>query len=152
MTWAGAPTLYYGDEAGVCGWTDPDNRRTYPWGNEDMEMIAFHKEIIRIHRNYEMFKNGSLYYLHSEYQMIGYGRFLGDEAAFVMLQIGGEDREVEVNVWGLGLQDGDMMASMIETNRDGFSVKADFQRVENGKVKVKVRADGAVIWKNIKIC
>ena len=32
MTWPGAPTLYYGDEAGVCGWTDPDSRRTYPWG------------------------------------------------------------------------------------------------------------------------
>ena len=30
MTWPGAPTLYYGDEAGVCGFTDPDNRRTYP--------------------------------------------------------------------------------------------------------------------------
>lgn len=30
MTWPGAPTVYYGDEAGVCGFTDPDNRRTYP--------------------------------------------------------------------------------------------------------------------------
>ncbi len=28
MTWIGAPTVYYGDEAGVCGFTDPDNRRT----------------------------------------------------------------------------------------------------------------------------
>ena len=35
MTWVGAPTVYYGDEAGVCGFTDPDNRRTYPWGKED---------------------------------------------------------------------------------------------------------------------
>ena len=24
MTWPGAPTIYYGDEAGVCGFTDPD--------------------------------------------------------------------------------------------------------------------------------
>ena len=31
MTWPGAPTLYYGDEAGQVGFTDPDNRRTYPW-------------------------------------------------------------------------------------------------------------------------
>ena len=41
MTWPGAPTVYYGDEAGVCGFTDPDNRRTYPWGHEDQELIAF---------------------------------------------------------------------------------------------------------------
>ncbi len=151
MTWVGAPTLYYGDEAGVCGWTDPDNRRTYPWGNEDREMIAFHKEMIRIHRDYEIFKTGSLYYVHNEYRLIGYGRFLREEAAFVMLQIGGEDREVEVDVWQLGLPDGEMMASMIETNRDGFSVKADLKRVKDGKITVKVRADGAVIWKCIKV-
>ena len=43
MTWPGAPTVYYGDEAGVCGFTDPDNRRTYPWGHEDKELIDFHK-------------------------------------------------------------------------------------------------------------
>ncbi len=41
MTWPGAPTLYYGDEAGVCGFTDPDNRRTYPWGREDREAFEF---------------------------------------------------------------------------------------------------------------
>ena len=46
----GVPCVYYGDEAGVCGFTDPDNRRTYPWGREDQEMIAFHKSMIRIHQ------------------------------------------------------------------------------------------------------
>lgn len=43
MTWPGAPTLYYGDEAGQVGFTDPDNRRTYPWGQEDQELIRFYK-------------------------------------------------------------------------------------------------------------
>ncbi len=53
MTWIGAPTIYYGDEAGLCGFTDPDNRRTFPWGNEDKELQAFHKEVIRIHKERE---------------------------------------------------------------------------------------------------
>ena len=44
MTWIGAPTIYYGDEAGLAGFTDPDNRRTYPWGNEDFQLIGFHRE------------------------------------------------------------------------------------------------------------
>ena len=56
MTWPGAPTVYYGDEAGVCGFTDPDNRRTYPWGHEDQELIAFHREMIRIHKRYPVFR------------------------------------------------------------------------------------------------
>ena len=52
MTWPGAPTIYYGDEAGVCGFTDPDNRRTYPWGREDQEMLRFYREIIRVHKEH----------------------------------------------------------------------------------------------------
>ena len=50
MTWPGAPTLYYGDEAGLCGFTDPDNRRTYPWGRENRDLINFYREMIQIHR------------------------------------------------------------------------------------------------------
>ena len=48
MTWPGAPTIYYGDEAGVCGWTDPDNRRTFPWGKEDLELTEFHRYLTGI--------------------------------------------------------------------------------------------------------
>ena len=56
MTWPGAPTIYYGDEAGLCGWTDPDNRRTYPWGREDNELIEFHRQLIRIHKDYQVLR------------------------------------------------------------------------------------------------
>ena len=45
MTWPGAPTIYYGDEVGVAGWTDPDNRRTYPWGKEDIDLLEFIKQL-----------------------------------------------------------------------------------------------------------
>ena len=40
MTWPGAPTLYYGDEAGVYGYNDPYNRKTYPWGSEDKGLLS----------------------------------------------------------------------------------------------------------------
>ena len=58
MTWPGAPTLYYGDEAGLCGFTDPDNRRTYPWGREDQEMLRFYREIIKVHNRYPALRTG----------------------------------------------------------------------------------------------
>ena len=63
MTWPGAPTLYYGDEAGQVGFTDPDNRRTYPWGSEDMDLLNFHREMIRIHKEHEAFKTGSIQFV-----------------------------------------------------------------------------------------
>ena len=43
--YAGAPTIYYGDEAGVTGSKDPDCRRSYPWGNEDTSLISFYQAI-----------------------------------------------------------------------------------------------------------
>ena len=61
MTLPGAPTLYYGDEAGVCGWTDPDNRRTYPWGKEDLELLEFYREAIGVHKQNHPLKDGLLF-------------------------------------------------------------------------------------------
>ena len=74
MTWPGAPTLYYGDEAGVCGWTDPDSRRTYPWGSEDLELIEFHRYMTGIHKRVPAFRKGSVKPLAAGYQKIAYGR------------------------------------------------------------------------------
>ena len=36
----GSPSIYYGDEAGMEGGKDPFNRRTYPWGTEDEDLLA----------------------------------------------------------------------------------------------------------------
>ena len=151
MTWVGAPTIYYGDEAGVCGWTDPDNRRSYPWGKEDHELIRFQKEMIRIHKDYEVFSTGSLLYLHAENNLIGYGRFSEKEQAFVLVQVEGEEREVEVDVWRLGVANGSRMACMMYTCEEGFDMAARMCRVENGKVKVEIGKNGAVLWKTLSM-
>lgn len=151
MTWVGAPTIYYGDEAGVCGWTDPDNRRSYPWGKEDHELIRFHKEMIRIHKDYEVFSTGSLLYLHAEDNLIGYGRFNEKEQAFVLVQVEGEEQEVEVDVWRLDVANGSRMACMMYTCEEGFDMAARMCRVENGKVKVKIGKNGAVLWKTLSM-
>lgn len=41
----GIPCIYYGDEAGMEGAKDPFNRRTYPWGREDGELLAFYRRV-----------------------------------------------------------------------------------------------------------
>lgn len=149
MTWVGAPTIYYGDEAGVCGWTDPDSRRTFPWGHEDMEMLSFHKEMIRIHRDYEVFKTGSLIYLHSERNLIGYGRFNDKEKAIIFVQVGGESRDVEVEAWRLGMQENEQMYCMMNTEESGFNTAAYDCRVTDGKITIRVGRNGAMVWKNL---
>lgn len=149
MTWVGAPTVYYGDEAGVCGWTDPDSRRTYPWENQDREMLLFHKEMIRIHKDYEVFKTGSLIYLHSEKSLIVYGRFDGNDKVIVAVQVGGESRNIEVDAWRLGMQDGEQMYCMMSTWQNGYSMAAFSSYVQDGKVTIFVGQNGAAVWKNL---
>ncbi|MCI8813681.1 MAG: alpha-glycosidase, partial [Lachnospiraceae bacterium] len=103
MTWPGAPTIYYGDEAGVCGFTDPDSRRTYPWGREDRELIQFHKDMIAIHKQYAVFVSGSIKFLVQQYQGISYGRFSRTERAVVAVNNSQEIMNMEIPVWQVGV-------------------------------------------------
>ena len=150
MTWLGAPTVYYGDEAGVRGWTDPDNRRTYPWGKEDHELILFHKEAIRIHKDYDALRSGGLIFLVNERNLIGYGRFDEKDKVFVLVQAGGERRQVEVPVWRLEMNDGEIMASMLYSDNGGFDVNARIYVVKDGKVTIDLEPDAAIIVKSVE--
>lgn len=49
FTLPGVPCIYYGSEAGVTGMGDPFNRATYPWGNEDEELVDYFRELGSIH-------------------------------------------------------------------------------------------------------
>lgn len=53
----GNPCLYYGDEAGVYGFKDPHNRKTYPWGREDQELIDFFKSLGGIRRRHTFLRD-----------------------------------------------------------------------------------------------
>ncbi len=60
MTYPGAPTIYYGDEVGLTGANDPDNRRTYPWGQEDNALRNDVKRLIRIRAVYPALRTGDI--------------------------------------------------------------------------------------------
>ncbi len=145
MTWPGAPTIYYGDEAGVCGFTDPDNRRSYPWGNEDHELIRFHKEMIRIHKEYEEIRTGSLKYIDGDYNILGYGRF--SRRSVIAVMINNNDHEVtrEVSVWHLGIPKESVLKSLMFTSADGFSTETHEYPVVAGKLNITLPATSAIV-------
>lgn len=58
----GVPSIYYGDEAGLQGYKDPFNRRCYPWGSEDYELIEYVKELSRIRKSIPNLKDGRIYF------------------------------------------------------------------------------------------
>lgn len=147
MTWPGAPTVYYGDEAGVCGFTDPDNRRTYPWGKEDQQMIDFHRSMIKLHKEYEVIRKGSLNFLWNDYQGLSYGRFSDNEQMIVILNNLAEDREIEVEVWqtGISRQEDTVLERVMLTYRAGYTEEKDSYIARGGIVRLNVPGYGAVI-------
>lgn len=147
MTWPGAPTIYYGDEAGVCGWTDPDNRRTYPWGREDNELIDFHREAIRIHKENKALKKGSLKVLYGDYNILAYGRFKEENIMIVIVNNNEADREVKVPVWQLGLVDGDIVECLIESRKDDFVIDTGEIKIKDGRINMVVKGFSASIYR-----
>lgn len=148
MTWVGAPTIYYGDEAGVCGFTDPDNRRTYPWGHEDLELIDFHKKIIGIHKNNQELKTGSIKYIDSDYNYLAYGRFNRREQCVVLINNNCYDVEKEVMVWEANVPRTGVMIQLIQTNESGYSMDPVKYPIYAGKVKITLPKFSAVILKH----
>ena len=149
MTWPGAPTIYYGDEAGLCGWTDPDNRRAYPWGSEDQELIDFHKEIIRIHKDYQALKTGSILFLHGQYSFISYGRFDEQDKFVIAINSGEQPVSIDLPVWRLGMTEENRMARLINTSQDGFSLETAMYNIENGILHLNCPPKYGVVIKNL---
>ena len=145
MTWPGAPTIYYGDEAGLCGWTDPDNRRGYPWGREDQDLIQFHRDIIRVHKSSEALMKGSVMFLHGTYKVVSYGRFLPGEAVVVILNNDYETQKLNLHVRRLGIRDGAVMKTCITTTESGYSMEESEYTVANNKLRIKVSPISAVV-------
>lgn len=74
MTMPGAPCIYYGDEAGVTGGKDPDNRRTYPWGHEDTEMLQWTKDCTKLRHEHDAFQTGRFIPVYAEGSVFAYVR------------------------------------------------------------------------------
>ena len=145
MTWPGAPTIYYGDEAGLCGWTDPDNRRTYPWGKEDLELLEFYRYMCSIHKRVPALRRGCLKRLLADHQLIAYGRMSGRSKAAVAVNNRDSERDVELPVWQLGIQDDELLFRVMVTTEEGYNVGKVLVDHSQGFVRLKLAPVSSVL-------
>ena len=138
FTWLGAPCIYYGDEAGQVGFTDPDNRRTYPWGHEDRELIDFHREMIRLRKTCKELKVGATKYLDGGYAYVSFARF--DNRAQSIVVINNSDNEIEANlaVWLVGVPWECNMVRLMITSRGGHDSEPSLIKIQAGYLTVKL--------------
>ena len=90
FTIPGSPTIYYGDEAGQQGYEDPFNRRTYPWGNEDNQILEFYRQLGAVRCSSEALNKGKLRFLEADDDVLIYERSTQNEQIMVFVNRGNE--------------------------------------------------------------
>ncbi len=150
MTWIGSPTVYYGDEAGLCGWTDPDNRRPYPWGKEDQQLLYFHKAAIRLRKSMDTFRLGSLFPLAGEQNLIAYGRFDEKERIAIVFYTGEEPTEIDLPVWCMGCAAEGYMEQIFETNEMGYFEARTLLPVKDGVIHLCVKPKSGIVLREVR--
>ena len=97
MTFPGVPCVYYGDEAGLEGYTDPYNRSTYPWGHEDGDCRTMLRNCIALRKSFSTLVDGDFEPFSWGEDVFGYHRKKDGEVITVMINRS-LSREVEVTI------------------------------------------------------
>lgn len=159
MTMPGAPTIYYGDEAGMTGDDDPDDRRAYPWeGNQDhgkpndkgnrsqqnaprpdKEMIAYYTALTQLRSSSRALIEGDLRFLLTDdvNKTVAYGRKQGNDAGVVAVNAGKQARTLTIPVGGY-LPDG---AELVGT----AGMMPGLYTVRNGAVTLQLPSLGSAV-------
>ena len=85
FTMPGSPTIYYGDEAGLQGFEDPFNRRTYPWGNEDGSLLEFYRKLCAVRTQSSALTDGEIAFRKAEGGLLIYERWDAQEHLYIVI-------------------------------------------------------------------
>lgn len=89
-------TIFYGDEVGVQGIGNLLNRATYPWGNEDLELLEFYKKLIKSRKSEEFFKKADMRVIRIHKDQLVFERYDDNEQAIVIASR--VDRETQIAI------------------------------------------------------
>ena len=135
FTYAGAPTIYYGDEIGMVGADDPDDRRAFTWGKGNKDILTWYATLAAIRSEYSALRTGSVEPFSAGDSILGYVR-RDDSGALVVLGNNAQTEvSVTVNLTELGIE--------AETVTD--LITGTVYTVDNGTVTVTVAANRGVI-------
>jgi glycosidase len=102
FTWVGAPSIYYGEELGMEGGADPDNRRGMRWdlAKPENQMLRFYKRLIQIRNNHRVLQSGDPQVLMADdaKQSFAFRRTLGSDVAIVAFNRSDKPQTLEIPV------------------------------------------------------
>jgi alpha-glucosidase len=141
FTYVGTPGIYYGDEYGMQGGNDPDDRRTFDWSQASTAnpAVALTRKLISIRKRYAALRTGSYMTLLADdtNRIYAFGRFDAAHRIAVVLNDATRTETVTVPAWQLSMVDGSRVKDLLT---------GDMYRVGNGRLTVRVKGHyGAVL-------
>jgi alpha-glucosidase len=140
FTYIGTPAIYYGDEYGMQGAKDPDDRRTFDWSKATLSdpPVALAHRLITIRNTYPALRTGSFMTLIADNadDLYAYGRFDANNRIAVVLNASATAQSVTMPVGQLSMIDGSTVRDLLGG--------ADYT-VQQGNVTVSVPPDSGVI-------
>lgn len=139
FTYAGAPTIYYGDERGLVGSDDPDDRRTIDWNTvNDADLLEWYQLLAKVRSQFGALRTGTVEPIETgNNAVLGYVRRDGDDAIIVLANNSEKEQIVTLKMTDLAIR------SIHFTDLLGSGVEASVD--VNGNITVTVPAIGGVI-------
>jgi alpha-glucosidase len=140
MTYVGLPTIYYGDEYGMRGATDPDDRRTFDWSQASTANpgVALYQKLIALRRGYAALSTGSYMTLLADdsSNIFAFGRMDKQNRIAVALNNNDAAQTVKIPVYQLSMPNGSKVTDKLS---------GQTYTIVNGEVTVSVPAHGGVV-------
>lgn len=117
----GAPAIYYGDEIGMKGEKDPDNRRAFPWDEKEwsQELRAYIQKLIAARKKHPALRRGDLKRVHlsEDNQWYAFSRVLGEDKVLAVINPTKETHRLNVPVKKLNYPDGIVIEDLVTRGR-----------------------------------
>ena len=89
-------SIFYGDEVGVQGLGNLENRKTYPWGRSDRELLEYFRYLGEIRNNEEFLKKAGLNIVDLNNDYFMFEREGKDGAALIAVNRTNDDKKILV--------------------------------------------------------
>ena len=90
----GCPSIYYADEVGMEGYKDPFNRRPYPWGHEDQELLEHYTRLGKLRSRCEALRLGDISFFQAGDKHLGFSRSYNGKTVKIYANRSGDSWEI----------------------------------------------------------